>query len=130
MNINSYKYETDPSIAVLQLDGELDSSNYLAVIDAAKKSFQEGSRKLAIDLSKVTFMSSAGLMAVHTITLLFRGEESETGFRAIDPERDRTAQARVKLIAPQAQVDQVLDTVGLKRFFQIFPDLDTALKSF
>ena len=130
MKINTRKHETDSSIAVLELEGELDSSNYISAIESAKGLFKEGVRKLVIDLSKVSFMSSAGLMAIHTITLLFRGEASEIAFRAIDPERDRTAQARVKLVSPQAQVDQVLDTVGLKRFFQILPNVESALKSF
>ncbi len=132
MNINTYKHNENPTVGVLDLDGELDASNYTDAIEAAKQLFQAGTRKLVIDLSKVPFMSSAGLMAIHTITLLFRGEADarESGFRAIDPARDQIAQANVKIIQPQPQVDRVFDTVGLKRFFQFYADVDAAVKSF
>lgn len=132
MNINTRKHEADPSIGILELNGDLDASNYTDAIQSAKELFQGGVRKLVIDLSKVPFMSSAGLMAIHTMTLLFRGEADgkDTGFRAIDPTRDKAAQTRVKIVSPQHQVDQVLDTVGLKRFFQFYPDLESAINSF
>jgi anti-anti-sigma regulatory factor len=36
----------------------------------------------------------------------------------------------VKLLNPQPAVDQVLDTVGLKQFFEVFSDLNAGVNSF
>jgi len=120
-------------VTVLHLHGDLDSSNYTDVIKKAQELFGNGTRDLLIDLEKVPFMSSAGLMALHTIALSFRGDTPAEGgkaFRSIDPERDKEIQKHVKLLNPQQSVDHVLDTVGLKQFFQTFTDLPAALSSF
>jgi anti-anti-sigma regulatory factor len=120
-------------VTILHLHGDLDSSNYTDVIKKAQELFADGTRHLVIDLEKVPFMSSAGLMALHTIALLFRGDtpvEDGKAFRAIDPARDQEIQKHVKLLNPQQPVDHVLETVGLKQFFQIFTDLPAAVSSF
>ena len=120
-------------VSVLHLQGDLDSSNYTDVIKQGQELFAAGTRDLVIDLEKVPFMSSAGLMALHTIALLFRGDAAGQGgkaFRAIDPERDQEIQKHVKLLSPQAAVEHVLDLAGLKQFFQTFYDLPNAIGSF
>jgi ABC-type transporter Mla MlaB component len=123
-------------VSVLHLHGDLDSSNYTDVIKKAQELFKDGARQLVIDLEKVPFMSSAGLMALHTIALLFRGDtppaDAPAGksYRSIDPERDRDIPKHVKLLYPQEPVDHVLETVGLKQFFQTFTDLTAAVNSF
>lgn len=119
-------------VTVLHLHGDLDSSNYAQVIKKAQDLYANGTRYLVIDLEKVPFMSSAGLMALHTIALQFREDASASGksYRSIDPERDREIPKHVKLLNPQPAVDQVLETVGLKQFFQTYTDLESALGSF
>jgi len=39
-------------------------------------------------------------------------------------------QSNVKLLNPSPEVDNVLDTVGFKQFFEIYTDLDEAVQSF
>jgi anti-anti-sigma factor len=119
-------------VSVLHLHGDLDSSNYTEVIRKAQELFDGGARQLVIDLEKVPFMSSAGLMALHTIALLFRGDGAASGkaYRSIDPARDREIPKHVKLLNPQQSVDHVLETVGLKPFLQTFTDLASAVNSF
>ncbi len=95
-----------------------------------------GARDLLIDLSKVPYVSSAGLMSLHTVVLIFADQpmqSKETGrpsFRSINPQRDSAGFQHVKLLGPQPAVDQVLDVVGLKQFFDIYTDLETAVRSF
>ena len=74
-------------------------------------------------------------MAIHMLALIFgsmqmTGTQSRPSFHAIDSQRDQSIREHVKLLNPQSQVDQVLDMVGLKLFFQIYNDLDSAIKSF
>ena len=136
MQINVSTQQGRVPITILQLNGNLDASNYTEPIQKAQELFAGGARDLVIDLSNVPHISSAGLMAIHTLALIFGGTQTsgtqsgQSPFRAVDPKRDQSIREHVKLINPQPQVDQALDMVGLKLFFPIFNDLDSAVKSF
>ena len=118
-------------IAVMRLKGNLDASNFLEVVTKAQEIYQKPARNLLIDLSEVPYISSAGLVAIHKIALLYSGvsQEVEENTRP-DFTHSSTARKHVKLLSPQPAVDHILDTAGLKLFFKVFNDLDSALKSF
>jgi anti-anti-sigma regulatory factor len=124
------------NVTVMRLMGDVDSSNYTEVIVKAQEVYSEGVRDLLLDLEKVPYVSSAGLMAFHTIARIFAGHSihgSESGrpaFRSINPEEDASAREHFKLLNPQPAVDQVLDVIGLKQFFEIHTDLEAGVKSF
>jgi anti-anti-sigma regulatory factor len=136
MQITSSKQQGRVPVTVLILEGNLDASNYTDAINEAQKLYDGGARDLVIDLSKVPYMSSAGLMSLHTISLIFAGQNMQPNtsgrpsFRSLDLNRDKAAREHLKLLSPQPAVDLVLDTVGLKQFFEVFTDLDSAVKSF
>ena len=123
-------------VTILGIQGDLDASNYQEVIDRATEAYEAGARNILIDMSETKFMSSSGIVALHSIALLMRGEElpdPEYGweaFRTLDRDRESGVQEHVKLLNPQPQVDRSLELTGLKEFFEIFNDLDTALASF
>jgi anti-anti-sigma regulatory factor len=133
MNISFSKHA---NVTVMHLMGDVDSSNYTEVIIKAQESYDGGARDLLLDLTKVPYVSSAGLMAFHTMARIFSGHSiqgkdgSRPVFRAINPKEDFAARDHIKLLGPQPAVEQVLDVVGLKQFFETHTDLDTALKSF
>jgi anti-anti-sigma regulatory factor len=124
------------NVTVMHLMGDVDSSNYTEVIIKAQEVYNEGSRNLLLDLEKVPYVSSAGLMAFHTVARIFAGHSikgSENGrptFRSINPKEDASARERFKLLKPQSAVEQVLDVIGLKQFFEIHTDLEAGVKSF
>ena len=72
MNITTSQKQGRVPVTILKLVGMLDSSNYSLLVDEAKKIHLNGVRDLVIDLSKLTFMSSSGLGAIHKTALLFR----------------------------------------------------------
>jgi anti-anti-sigma regulatory factor len=123
-------------VTVLALHGDLDAASYPQVVDKAQEAYAAGARRLVLDLTKVPFISSAGLMALHTTGLLFSGHlvQKDAGgrlsYRSIDPEMDQEARQRVKLVSPQLRVAHVLETVGLHQFFEIHPDVAAAVGSF
>lgn len=133
MQISFSKHE---NVTVMHLIGDVDSSNYTEVIIKAQEVYDEGVRNLLLDLTKVPYVSSAGLMAFHTLARIFAGhsiqgtDTTRPIFRSINAKDDASAREHVKLLGPQAAVDQVLDVVGLKQFFEIHSDLQTALQSF
>jgi anti-anti-sigma regulatory factor len=136
MQISFSKLEGNVPVTVMQLMGNLDASNYTEVIAKAQSAYDEGARDLLIDLSKVPYVSSAGLMSLHTVALIYAGhlqnskESGRPAFRSINAQNEKAVRLHVKLLNPQPDVEQVLDVVGLKQFLDIHTDLGTALKSF
>jgi len=123
-------------VTVLQLAGKLDGSNYMQLIDEAKKAYLNGVRDLLIDLSQLTYLSSAGIAAIHQTALIFRGlpvadeGSSWAAYHAIDRDRDNGFQSHVKLLSPQPSVIEILDITGFGSLFEIHTDLEAAVESF
>jgi len=120
--------------AVMHLKGNLDGSNYVEVVTKAQELYKNPVYDLILDLREVPYVSSAGLVAIHKIALLYSGvsQKMESGGAEADPDFTHSSHARkhVKLLSPQPAVDQILDTTGLKLFFEVFDDLESALQSF
>jgi anti-anti-sigma regulatory factor len=136
MNISVSKMQGSVPVSVVKLDGQLDGQNYQELITKAQELYNEGARDFLIDLSDLTYISSAGLVALHSVALLARGEElpdTEHGWSAYrSMGRTSTAglQTHVKLLNPREEVKNVLDMVGFTNVFAIFTDPDEAVKSF
>jgi len=136
MQISFSKQESRVPVTIMKLAGNLDASNYADVIAKAQNAYDEGSRSLLIDLSEVPYVSSAGLMSLHSVALIFAGfslkskESGRPAFRSINAENSKTVREHLKLLNPQSDVDQVLDVVGLKQFLDIYTNFETAVQSF
>ncbi|MEA3440820.1 MAG: STAS domain-containing protein [Chloroflexota bacterium] len=123
-------------VTILSIYGKLDASNYRAVIASAQGAHDQGARDLLIDMSDVPFMSSSGIVALHTIVLIFRGEgssEPESGWEALhalDRDRSSGVQEHVKLLKPQPRVMSTLEKTGLDAFFNIYDEREEAISSF
>ena len=61
-------------ITVVALDGELDASNFTALIEQVRGLYDAGTRHLLLDLTGLRFMASSGLVALHSIVRLMHGE--------------------------------------------------------
>jgi anti-anti-sigma regulatory factor len=123
-------------VTILRPHGELDASNYQVLIAEAQKAYETGARDILLDMAEVPFMSSSGLVALQSMAALLRGEEPpdpESGwaaFRSIHRDRDVGSQVHFKILNPQPRVDRVLETVGFKRFLEVFSDMETAVASY
>ncbi|MBC7811803.1 MAG: ATP-binding protein [Burkholderiales bacterium] len=123
-------------VTILRLHGDLDGSNYLDVINKGQELYQSGTRRLLLDMTEVPFMSSAGLMALHSLAVQMRGEtppSPEAGwsaFHSMSNDRDSGPQQRVKLLNPMPPVERALDKTGMKQFFEIHTEQAVALASF
>lgn len=136
MNVIVSQAQGNVPVTVVKLDGQLDGQNYQSLIAKTRELYDGGARDFLIDLSDLTYISSAGLVALHTVALLVRGEslpDSEDGWSAIHSVRragSSGVQKRVKLFNPRSDVKSVLDMVGFSKAFDIFSDFDEAVKSF
>ena len=136
MQITFSSQEGRVPVTTMKLAGNLDASNYAEVIARAQDTYDEGARYLLVDLSGVPYVSSAGLMSLHSVALIFAGfsmNSKESGrpvFRSINSQNAKTVREHIKLFAPPPAVEQVLDVVGLKEFLDIHLDFETAVQAF
>jgi anti-anti-sigma regulatory factor len=136
MNISVSQAQGNVPVTVLKLDGQLDGQNYQELITKAQELYSTGTRDFVLDLSDLTYISSAGLVALHSVALLARGEElpdTESGwsaYRSMGRSSETGMQKHVKLLNPRSEVMSVLDMVGFGNVFEIFTNLDEAVNSF
>lgn len=125
-------------VTVLRLEGELDASNYESLIEKTQELYNGGSHDLLLDLEKLSFLSSSGLVALHSMALIMRGESldnSQEGWRAFhaisqDLKKASGQEEHFKILAPQPLVQKVLDTAGFSKVMPVFDDEETAVASF
>lgn len=136
MNISVSQVQGKVPVTIIKLDGELDGQTYQNLIEKAREVYEGGTRNFLIDLGGLTYVSSAGLVALHTVALMARGEtlpDTEAGWsaiRSVGTAGKGGAQEHVKLANPREEVQSVLDMVGFSSAFEIFNDLDEAIQSF
>ena len=136
MNITVSQMQGRVPVAVIHLDGKLDSNSFQRLIDEAKKAYDGGARDLVLDMAKMTYISSAGIVSLHTVAKLVRGEampDPESGWSAIrsaEKERASGVQQHIKLCNVPPEVQSVLDVVGFSSFFEVHPSAEKAVASF
>ncbi len=124
-------------ITIIALDGELDGSSYERVIDAVRGIYEAGGRRLLMDLTDLEFISSSGLVAMHSSMRMMRGEappDPEQGWEALRAIRseveDGAVQSNLRLCGTRDAVQKVLDRTGLGPLIPSYPDRATALAAF
>lgn len=136
MDINISQAQGRVPVSVIHVDGKLDGQSYQDLIGKARDLYEAGTRDILIDLTKLAYISSAGLVALHTVALMLRGEallDDEHGWAAvksIDRGRDTGMQKHIKLFNPQPEVNSVLEMVGFSQMFEVFSDHEAAIQSF
>jgi ABC-type transporter Mla MlaB component len=119
MNITAEQQTARVPVTILRLQGDLDGSNYLDLVAAAKTAQQNGAKCLLLDLTRVPYMSSAGLVALHSSVQLLRGEQPpdpEAGWSTLKSVAlDAGTQQWVKLLNPQPRVMRTLRNSSARR---------------
>jgi len=134
MEIEVSIHQAQEPVAVMRIKGKIDASNFVEIINQSQEIYKKPVHNLILDLSEVPFISSAGLVAIHKISLIYSGGQQEVQQEGKETRPDFThnanARKRVKLLSPQPGVDQILEVAGLKLFFKVFYDLESAIQSF
>ena len=136
MNISVSQAQGNVPVTVIKLDGQLDGQNYQELIAKSQELYKAGTHDFLLDLSDLTYISSAGLVALHSMALLSRGEElpdTEGGwsaYRSMGRSSEAGVQKHVKLLNPRSEIMGVLDMVGFSSVFQVYTDRDEAVNSF
>jgi len=128
--------QAEEPIAIMQIKGDINASNFLDVVNRAQELYNNPAHNLIIDLSEVTSVSTTGLVALHKIALVYSGvpqeidQDAATKDRRPDFTHSSNARKFVKLLSPQPEVDKALEKAGMKLFFKVFKDLESAIESF
>ena len=123
-------------VTILALQGALDASNFEDVIARAGQLAGGGARNLVLDLSAVPFMGSSGLVALHSIAMLLRGQQPPDpqygwqAFHELEHDEQPAVDPHLKLVGPQASVQRTLDLTGMSALFEIFADRASAIRSY
>jgi anti-anti-sigma regulatory factor len=136
MHLTIDQIQSRVPVTIIAIHGDIDASNYEQVIAKGRELYAAGARHLLLDLSDVPFMGSSGVVALHSVALLMRGEtppDPEAGwqaFHSIDHARARGVQQQVKLLSPQPKVGRTLQMTSMNEFFEIYTDKQAAIVSF
>ncbi len=98
---------------LIEVSGRVDSTNATQLGDALNGQIDAGRYHLVLDLSRVDYISSAGLREL--VSALKRVKKSSGDLR---------------LATPSERVREVMDLAGLDTIFQIFPSQVEAVGSF
>ena len=109
MKIHSKK---DGEFNVVEVEGRLDTTNYLELDQVLSVMLDKGEIKLILDISKLEYVSSSGLR----IFLMYL-------------KKIKSKQGRFILCNMNAEIKEIFEISGFINIFEIYDDLDTALKS-
>ena len=104
MEISSYVHEN--KIVVLEVKGEVDAYTSQDVDKTLMDLFSQGYQCIVLDISKMTFISSAGIRSI----LYAHRESVKLG-------------GEVRLVGPTDQVQRIFETVGIYDLIKIFSEL-------
>lgn len=137
MEISISQKQGNVPVTVIALDGRLDGQNYQELIAKGQELFTSGVGDILLDLTNLSYVSSAGMVAFHSIALLLHGkaplnpEQGWGAYRSMGRSKgEGDTQKHFKLFNPQPGVSNILNMVGFDTIFEIFTDLDKAVNSF
>lgn len=103
-------------VTVLHLKGQVDAANVADLESKATELVQAGIGNMLLDVSDLTFMSSAGFRAIHKI------------YQALHPEGGT---GRLKLLNASDEIHRLVKTLGFDKFVGLVDgDLQDAVDSF
>ena len=119
-------------ITVFQLRGEIDATTYEQLEQRAREGFAAGMRDLLLDLTEVSYVSSAGIRALNVIFTLLRGDSPDESDEAMRTGlRDGTFKSHhLKLLNPSPNVAKALRISGVDMFLEAHRNLKDAVASF
>lgn len=136
MDLSVTPAPNNPTIAVVAPAGDLDASNYLSVIERVGELYKSGVRGLVLDLTDTEFVSSSGLVAIHSMALLMQGQRPSSpedgwgAIRSIESGAGNQAREYLKLVNPQPSVAATLAKVGFDEVLETYPSIEAALAAF
>jgi len=132
MNIVVSNEQGRVPVTIFRIKGEISVNTYEQLQAQAQEAFESGMRNLLLDLSEVTYISSAGFRALHHIFTLLRADSPDES----DAQMHKGLRAgtfkspHLKLLNLQPTVLETLRTAGFDMFLEIYYNRKDAIASF
>lgn len=122
-------------VGLLNVVGRLDGSNHTQLVEKARELLDSGSARIILDLSECTYLSSAGLFALHNIALMAHNIDpldQEDGWGALRNMANdkRNLKDRFKIVNVPKRIMHSLEISGLSPLYDTYPDMQGALAAF
>ena len=119
-------------VTVFQITGDIDSTTYQQVQMQIEQAVQAGAHDVVLDLTRVGYLSSAGIRMLSHLFNMLRGnlpQESDAAMK--QGVRDGTFKSpHLKLVSPTPRVSEVLKMSGLDMMIESYPSVSEAVASF
>jgi anti-anti-sigma factor len=119
-------------VTVVHVDGKVDASTADAFLSGVTGLIQDGAKDVLVDMTHVSYMSSAGLRALHDIFNQLRAANNET-----DDEEMRKGisegtykSPHLKLLNLSDDTRTAFETAGFDMYIETFTDRQEAINSF
>ena len=119
-------------VTVLHVKGDINAATADQFQAEAQQIQRSGARDMLIDLTEVSFLSSAGLRVLHNLFNQLRGDSPDESDEAMRRGlKDGTFKsAHLKLLNPNKNIREALRIAGFDMFLEIYVDLREAVASF
>jgi anti-anti-sigma factor len=132
MDIEILHEQGKQPVTVFRIRGEVNITTYEQLEQQAREAHAAGTRDLLLDLTDVTYISSAGIRALNNIFKLLRGDSPQESDEAMRKGlSDGTFKSpHLKLLNPSSRVLDVLSIAGVDMFLEVHRNYKDALASF
>jgi anti-anti-sigma factor len=104
---------TENGVTVFEASGRVDTEGAVEMDAVLQAAVTEGEHKMVLDMSKVQYISSAGLRTLADVLT-----------------KNKEAGGDLKLAALNEKVTRVLEIIGFDKFFAIYDTVEAAVAAF
>lgn len=119
-------------VTIIHIAGKIDSATYRLFQEESDKLIDGGARHVLVDLTEVSYISSAGLRTLHNIFNKLRSVHKDVDDDELRKKMNNGAYKspyiKVTNLAPQ--VRDAFELSGFETYIEVFTDLESAVKSF
>ena len=130
LKIKVSKEQGEVPVTVFHIEGNIDGASYEELQTQATSACHAGTRHLLLDLTKVKYMSSAGLRALHKIYNMLNTNTNSERSRTKGVLDGSYKSPYLKLLNPSREVLQTLSVAGFDMFLEIHNNTKAAIKSY
>ena len=118
-------------VAVIYVQGDINTLTFSDLEEVGRNLYEQGSRRMVLELSQARYINSAGLRAVHTIYNLLRSNFPEEADEMLRKRIGENVRSRLlKLVGPNQNVRELLTTSGYDHFLEVHENLESAIAAF
>lgn len=128
LQITQSQHEARVPVGVFELVGEIDASTSQQFQDEVQQAIDSGVRYVALDLSRLRYISSAGVRALFTLAKVLSAKGGT--LPGVKTNTGSFKSPYLKLFSPSPAIRQTLDLMGFTMSMEIHNDLSATLASF